>query len=178
MFVYVPEFVTVSEEKELIEFLKAQEWRQTRSRRMLTYGWKYEKGDFDQPLRKVEPIPELILSLVEKLSVKFAVSFNQVTVNEYLPGQGIDAHYDHPTRFGPVIAGLSLNSATTMQFEHEKKTVHSQLLKPRSVYMMTGDYRYKYQHRIKGLASDYDPELNTNIPRTIRYSITVRRVVE
>lgn len=171
MFSYVPEFVTHEEEKHLVEFFNAQAWRQTKSRRMLTYGWQYNKGDFDQPLHAVTPIPDCLTTMLGKLSEKFKVSFNQLTVNEYLPGQGIDAHYDHPTRFGPVIVGLSLNSATTMQFEHEKKIVHSQLLEPRSMYMMTGDYRYKYQHRIKGLTHD------NGVPRQTRISLTFRCII-
>lgn len=41
---------------------------------------------------------------------------NQLTINEYLPGQGIASHRDTETCFGPVIFILNLGSAITMNF--------------------------------------------------------------
>ena len=43
---------------------------------------------------------------------------DQVTVNEYLPGQGIAAHVDTHEAFGHTLLSLSLVSGVVMDFRH------------------------------------------------------------
>lgn len=43
---------------------------------------------------------------------------DQVTVNEYLPGQGIASHVDTHEAFGPTLLSLSLVSGVVMDFRH------------------------------------------------------------
>ncbi|GAG57547.1 unnamed protein product [marine sediment metagenome] len=117
--VYIPNFITAEEECIFVNyFASCDKWHMRGKRRMQAYGYKYEKGDFATGLRKTQEIPNTFLSLVHNINLTTDRNFNQMTVNEYLPGQGIDSHYDHKTRFGDSIAGISLGSGCTMIFEN------------------------------------------------------------
>lgn len=148
---YIPEFITVEEEKELEIFLKSRPWRYEKKRRMQTYGYRYLKGEMEVPFIKLKTLK----------------------VNEYEPGQGIDAHYDHKERFGKDIIGVSLGSGCIMIFD--SKELESPIpiyLYPRSMYKMSGKFRYDYNHRIKGVVDDtVDGKI---IPRSTRISLTFR----
>jgi alkylated DNA repair dioxygenase AlkB len=170
---YVPEFITVEEEKELEQFLMSQPWRNEKKRRMQTYGYRYLKGEYNTTLHKVEIIEGPILKLLNKITDHFGIPLNQCTVNEYEPGNGIDAHFDHKERFGKDIVGVSLGSGCTMIFESEHlKSSIPIYLSPRSMYKMSGKIRYDYTHRIKGVVSDMVDD--NIIPRTKRISLTFR----
>ena len=43
--------------------------------------------------------------------------YDQLTLNDYLPGDGIPPHVDTHSPFCEVFASLSLGSGTTMQFK-------------------------------------------------------------
>ena len=170
---YVPEFITVEEEIELQKFLEAHPWRTEKKRRMQTYGYRYLKGEHDVALHKVEIIEGPIRRLLDKIQDHFGIVLNQCTVNEYEPGQGIDAHYDHKERFGGDIVGVSLGSGCTIIFEsNELRSIVPLYLHPRSMYKMSGPFRYDYTHRIKGVMAD---TVDDNIlPRSTRISLTFR----
>ena len=169
---YVQDFINQEEEKKLIEFINSQPWRVEKKRRMQTYGFRYMKGEHHMELHKVDPIPDIIVHLMEKVQDFFHIQLNQCTINEYKPGQGIDAHYDHKERFGKDIVGLSLGSGCEMIFESEKNLIRSIYLEPRSMYRMTEKYRYDYTHRIKGQVED---TINgESVPRKTRISLTFR----
>lgn len=67
-------------------------------------------------LRVTNPIPEIVIPILDRIQAYCQTRFNQMTVNCYESGHGIDPHCDHLTHFGPVIMGLSLGSPTTMIF--------------------------------------------------------------
>lgn len=48
------------------------------------------------------------------------IEFNQLIINEYLPGQGINPHVDNPTLFSSPIVSVSLGSECVMEFDNEK----------------------------------------------------------
>lgn len=43
--------------------------------------------------------------------------FDQLTINDYLPGQGIPPHVDTHSPFQEIFASLSLKSGVTMHFK-------------------------------------------------------------
>jgi alkylated DNA repair protein alkB homolog 8 len=124
---------------------------------------------------------------------------DQVTANEYLAGQGIRAHIDTRSAFGPVIASLSLLAPTVMEFripdtrpgrdgagegeaggggegdgtaEHPNASNVVLNVPARSLLLLTGPARYEWAHAIT-------PRLWDNIegrarPRSRRVSITFR----
>jgi alkylated DNA repair dioxygenase AlkB len=82
-------------------------------------------------------------------------------VTEYSPGAPIGWHRDAP-QFGTVI-GISLGSTSRMRFKPYKaegKPV-GLTLEPRSIYLMRGPARWKFQHSIPPV-------------KELRYSITFR----
>lgn len=157
---YKEDHITIEQEKALVDFIDQRRWRPGQ-RRMQTYGFRY----FGQEMRAVEEIPEPLRLF----------DCNQLTINEYMPGVGIDEHYDHKERFGDTIIGLSLLSGITMIMkEIATGKIEEYYLKPRSLYKMTGDYRYLWTHRIKGVISDTVD--GVEILRQRRISLTYRVV--
>lgn len=69
-----------------------------------------------------------------------------VTVNEYLPGQGITAHIDSKTS-GPIITILSLLSDATMIFQRRKEK-HIIEIPARSIIQMRNEIRDLWTHAI------------------------------
>ena len=49
--------------------------------------------------------------------------FDQLTVNDYMPGQGIPPHVDTHSPFQEVFAALSLKSGSTMHFKEQSGKV-------------------------------------------------------
>lgn len=129
------------------------------SRRVSHYGYRYK---YDRSgVTVTAPIPELLMDLTE--GIENAV-FNQVIVNEYKKSQMISPHIDHTTLFGPVIAGISLGTTCDMVFTRNSQKVTIPL-KVGSLYVLTGDARYKWKHSLR------------NTSPVTRYSITFRQVI-
>lgn len=118
-------------------------------RRVAHFGYKYDY--FRKTLTECEPIPA-------SLGYPSQGDFNQLIVNEYKKGQGISAHIDDPDLFGPIIACISLGAPGTIKFDNgESIKVGSG-----SLYILEGDYRYKYKHQYRNGSSK------------TRYSLTYR----
>jgi len=107
---------------------------------------------------------------------------NQVTVNEYLPGQGISGHIDTHSGFQDGIASLSLLSDTVMELCREgdgSPTTHHIVLPRRSLLVLRGEARHAWTHRITGRITDAvvtGPGVFEVVPRGRRVSVTFRAV--
>jgi alkylated DNA repair dioxygenase AlkB/SAM-dependent methyltransferase len=106
---------------------------------------------------------------------------NQLTVNQYFPGEGIGSHVDTPSAFSDGLISISLNGGITMEFRrvgngdeeaNVKKLVY---LPPRSLLLMSGDARYKWEHMIVSRMTDTHD--NVVLPRQLRVSLTLRTVL-
>ena len=96
---------------------------------------------------------------------------NQMIVNEYNPGQGIQPHTDHVRLFGDTIVSISLGSPVIMEFILSG-VVEKVFLQPRSMIVLTGDSRYLWKHSIPARKTDvYDDQI-FHISR--RVSLTFR----
>lgn len=118
--------------------------------------------------------------------------FDQLTVNKYLPGQGIPPHVDSHSPFKDIYCSVSLLSGITMTFSF-KDEIKNIYLKPRSIAFFTNELRYKYEHSISfrkidlveneisdnlnSSALDYN-KFNNNkvISRKERISLTFRKI--
>jgi alkylated DNA repair protein alkB family protein 8 len=130
---------------------------------------------------------------------------NQLTVNEYNPGQGIGSHIDTETAFGDGILIITLNGGIVMEFRmavdddnvssssssitasnddnnngiscmdssknkiQQKKLLY---LPPRSLMLLSGDARYKWEHMIVSRTTDTVD--GTVLARKMRLSLTLR----
>lgn len=86
-------------------------------------------------------------------------------VTRYPVGAGIGWHHDAPP-FGATVIGVSLAAACELRLRLETDTgydVYRQPLAPRSLYLISGQVRFRWQHAIPPVARQ-------------RYSITFRTV--
>lgn len=182
-FHYIENYLTKEELKEIDAFLrKANEWKHVTpnktSRRVLHYGYNYSYNG--SGLKKISDIPNIFKKLVTVDRVNSSINKNlltedmeQLIINEYIPKQGISYHTDHEKLFGPIIVCLTVGSGVEIEFinkETDEKIV--QYLDVGSLYIMSGESRYKWKHGIIGKLYDGDKK------RSTRYSITYRTVTE
>lgn len=162
----VLEYISKSEEKELIDFIDRQEWSNALSRRTQHYGYEYTYKTPDA--KETTPIPKEFQKYIKDIDSRF----NQVIVNEYVPGQGISPHIDHTRLFGDTIASISLGSATIFNFDRSGYESVSLYLQPRTLIIMEDDARWKWLHSIPARKSDkVDGKI---INRERRISLTFR----
>jgi alkylated DNA repair protein (DNA oxidative demethylase) len=172
-FLQAKDIVTTVEEQRLIALINAVKLSPFRYRGWLgkrltaSFGWRY---DFDDAsLQPTDSIPEWLLPLRERAAQIAGLDPDelvQALLVRYDPGAGIGWHRDRPV-FEHVI-GISLGSATTMRFRRRRAAGFdrtSVLLTPRSLYHLTGEVRWKWEHSI--------------IPMEVtRWSITFRSLSE
>jgi len=122
----------------------------------------------------------------EKRSYPF---LNQLTVNQYAPGEGIGSHVDTPSAFGDGLISISLNSGVVMEFrevaekcgdvdltqksKRKRKLVY---LPPRSLLLMSGPARYNWEHMIVGRMTD--TVNGVVLKRSLRISLTFRTALD
>jgi alkylated DNA repair dioxygenase AlkB len=166
---YLSEYISAQEEGKLAAAIDAAPWDTTWRRRRQPYGASYGKAGTIQ-----RSIPDWAKFLVnrfqaEKISER---PFDQMLINEYLPGQGIALHRDYES-FDRTVVSLSLLAPCVMDFRHaddsRKGTV---VLEPRSLLILSDEARYEWQHGIAARKSDrWQGKV---IPRARRLSVTFR----
>ncbi len=175
----IPDFVDSTEESELLKFLDSprRKWRTDLARRSLHFGGTYcclpsaaeRAANITPEMKHAPPIPSELHWLVDRMVSKGVYNEHRpefCIVNEYVGTQGISAHTEN-FQFAQPVVGLSLGSPDIMRF-HEMKdrydgSVRSGkaakapytgrkvdvLLPSRSLVVMTGDSRWKWQHEIR-----------------------------
>jgi len=120
------------------------------NRRVVSFGL-----DYDYSRRAVEGAPEMPSFLADLLvrAAEFAgcdqAAFRQVGVNEYRSGAGVGWHKDKP-QFG-IIVGVSLLGPATLRFRKAEGAGWirvSHPLRPRSIYILSGEARTEWEHSI------------------------------
>jgi alkylated DNA repair dioxygenase AlkB len=168
-FAVVPEFLTPAEELDLLQFIRALEFRTfemhgvTARRRIVQFGFHYSFQSYR--LTEAAPIPAEFASIRARSAELAGIApdeFAEALVTEYRPGAGIGWHRDAPS-FG-IVAGISLAGPCRMRFqrgkgsERETAAIH---LPPRSCYLLAGEARSTWEHSIPPTRNE-------------RYSITFR----
>ena len=117
--VLVPDFVTETEETQILERITARTWSTSIGRRVQHYGYRYDYQR-NETLTPADPFPDWAHRLAERLRPWFeACTPVQCIVNEYHPGQGIGMHADH-NDFGPTVASVSFASEWPMRFRSRR----------------------------------------------------------
>lgn len=174
---YVQDFITLEEERRLIEAIDQCEWDTgSLRRRVQQYGWRYnyknrriDIGD------RLGPLPDWAEVLALRLySSKLLDQLpDQVIVNDYQRDQGISRHTDKPQLFADGIAMISLNESWEMIFRAPgKQKKVARLLERRSVAIMKGDARYNWTHEIPSRLNEPG-----KFKRGRRVSLTFRTVL-
>jgi alkylated DNA repair protein (DNA oxidative demethylase) len=167
--IFEPDFLTVQEERDLFALLQTTPFYEFKlhgvaaKRRVLHFGLRCALES--RVLSTAPEIPSEFEPLRRRAAEFAGVApdeFSQILVNEYWPGAGIGWHHDSPA-FG-IVAGISLGATCTMRFQHgsgEERRTAALELPSRSIYLLTGDARNLWQHRIAPIDK-------------LRYSITMR----
>lgn len=169
---YEREFLSMAEERELIEIVSAMPVKEmnyrgyTARRRVLSFGGSY---DFQaRQLNEAPPLPQSLERLRGKAAQWLGVppeAFTQALVAEYREGTPLGWHRDVP-QFEDIV-GVSLLNEAVMKFrpypprEPKKADVIKMVVEPRSIYLLRGPARWAWQHSVAPT-------------RTLRYSITLR----
>jgi alkylated DNA repair dioxygenase AlkB len=167
-FLYAPDFLTESEERDLLVTIGTLPFEAFNfhgyiaKRRIVEYGWEYDFGK--RKATSTQPIPEYLAPVRERAAAFAGLPIEQLVeavVTEYPPGAPIGWHRDVP-QF-EVVIGISLSSQSRMRFKPYKAAgkIVSQILEPRSIYVLRGPARWEYQHSIPAVEA-------------VRYSITFR----
>jgi alkylated DNA repair dioxygenase AlkB len=171
-------------ENELMQYLNAAKWKHVSgagSREVIQLGYDYDYRS--QKVTKGDDIPDVIEKL--KSLIPDGEKYNQCIINKYLPGQGISAHIDSKN-FGDTIVCFTIGSTATMVFSSFKSTdlkltkeINEKysipiLVKPNSVYIMTGPARYQWTHEMTTNKTDKIDGKITK--RKTRISLTFRTV--
>ncbi|XP_014229374.1 alkylated DNA repair protein alkB homolog 8-like isoform X1 [Trichogramma pretiosum] len=184
----IKNFVTPDEEKLLLDDL---DWNDNeeksilKNRRVKHFGYRfcYDSNTVKKDAT-VSPIPEkygFLLKSFEDLMTE-NVDYNQLTINRYLPGQGIPNHVDNNEVFDEPILSLSLNSSYVMDFckcdSLEQRQKVSIDLPQRSLLIMSGEAFREWTHGIAQRQNDVvETDSGDDVrKRGIRVSFTFRRV--
>lgn len=141
---YLAAYVSAAGERALVRAIDGLPWNTEWRRRRQPYGAGYGKGG------PAVPIPAWGRRLADRLSADGITSqpFDQMLVNEYLPGQGITSHRDYAP-FGRTVVSLSLLSPCVMDFRHRPSGRWERLLlEPRSLLVLSDEARYEWEHGI------------------------------
>lgn len=149
------------------------------SRLVQHYGYKYNYTTY-KINEKCEDIPDIILNLKNILTeiclqlniIDSKYEFNQCIVNNYTKNQGISPHIDIVS-YGKVIGCFTIGTDATMTFVDKNEKIDL-YVKSNSLYIMSGDARYKWKHSMTSKAIDIVN--GEKISRNRRVSITFRNV--
>ncbi|KAE9028350.1 Alkylated DNA repair protein alkB 8 [Phytophthora rubi] len=178
------EFITKEQEAACVAFFERENgahWANTiRARQVQHFGYEFNydtrRCDPDQPMK--EPIPEVLQPIIDKIAqcgIMDGDKPDQITVNEYLPGQGIAFHLDTHSAFTTTIASLSICSEVVMDFRSLDGGRNEGVLLPaRSLAVMSGASRYKWEHAI--VPRTFDVIDGKQVTRQRRVSITFRKI--
>src|SRR3954447_12041687 len=169
--IYVEEFVTPAEERDVLAQLERLDYRtvtmrgQTARRTVRMFGLDYDYRE--RSLVPADPLPAELEWLRERAAAlieRAPEDLVQILISRYPPGAGIGWHRDAPM-FGSKVAGVSLLAPSRMRFQRrpkggERETAAIELA-PRSAYVLSGPARWSWQHMIP-------PQ------KELRYSITFR----
>lgn len=166
---YLPHYITPAEESALVAAIDAESWDVSWERRRQPYGASYGKDTGER-----RAIPDWGQAIAERM-LRERISerpFDQMLVNEYLPGQGIAMHRDYEP-FDRTVVSLSLLSPVVMDFRHANDgRRESMLLEPRSLLVLSDEARYEWEHGIARRKSDR--RQGDRMPRSRRLSVTFR----
>jgi alkylated DNA repair dioxygenase AlkB len=168
---YRPGFLDRGEEAALIRAFASLPFREApfrqyvARRRVVRFG--HDAYADTGELQDGGPWPAWLVNLGRKAATLAQVdpqAFVHALVTEYRPGTPIGWHRDKPDY--ETVIGISLASACRMRFRpcddrHDRRAVVALELAPRSLYVMRGDIRWRWQHQIPPVKS-------------LRYSVTFR----
>ncbi|KAJ3348121.1 hypothetical protein HDU83_001548 [Entophlyctis luteolus] len=170
MFVYVPDFITASEEALLLAKVTAApqpKWITLSGRRVQNWGCSPSV----KSTALFEPLPDWLENLANSIAAKYPDDIpstpNHCLVNEYRPGQGIMPHFDGPA-YKSFVATVSLGAHTILElYKSSQGGTDTEappgppnqpdcriLLQPRSLVILKAEAYENYLHGISEVTQD------------------------
>ncbi|CAG5129385.1 unnamed protein product [Candidula unifasciata] len=185
------DFVTEEDEEKLLSLVNMDDTEEIKvggvmkHRQVKHFGFefRYDINDVDVNNPLPDGIPPLCQNILHRAYNLGVIGHmpDQLTVNQYKPGQGIPPHVDTVDAFEDGIVSLSLGSQTMMDFRHPDGRHLLVTLPRRSLLVMTGESRYIWSHGITPRKSDIvltpDRDGLTLQNRDVRTSFTFRKVI-
>ncbi|XP_043928540.1 alkylated DNA repair protein alkB homolog 8 [Protopterus annectens] len=114
------------------------------------YEFRYDNNNIDKDKPLPGGLPEVCSEVLNKCLEYGYIRLkpDQLTINQYEPGQGIPPHIDTHSAFEDGIISLSLGSQTVMDFKHPDGRCVAVMLPRRSLLVMTGESRFLWSHGI------------------------------
>ncbi|KAK4305059.1 hypothetical protein Pmani_023049 [Petrolisthes manimaculis] len=164
------------------------------------YEFQYSSNSVDKEHQLNQDIPPALSHIVKRITDRGCMPLppNQLTVNKYLPGQGIPPHVDTHSSFTSEILSLSVGGGVNMDFRYvagpitpsttcsgevskDKPPHYVVYLPPRSLCVMAGPARYEWSHGICPRMTDVVANKSGTVglqllPRKERISFTFRRI--
>jgi len=176
---YIAGYVVTSDEAALLARLDAEPWRGDLKRRVQHYGYRYDYTNRTvDPSMYLGPLPAWAQTLANRLVADGHMHAppDQLIVNEYEPGQGINAHVDCVPCFGPVVCSVTLGSQCVMELSRvDGGEAEPLLLERGSLLVLAEDARYEWRHGIPGRKTDTVG--GQVLARGRRVSLTFRTVI-
>src|SRR5436190_1351050 len=148
---YVPDYIDEATELQLLAAIDAEPWLTALQRRVQHYGYPYDyKARTIDLSMYLGPLPSWAAPLCDRLKADGHMDNpEQLIVNEYEPGQGISAHVDVPTCFGPVVCAISLGSSCVIRMSSTDGTQQEPvMLERRSLLVLRDEARFHWRHEI------------------------------
>ncbi|XP_050067122.1 alkylated DNA repair protein alkB homolog 8 [Anopheles maculipalpis] len=191
------DFIDETMEKILLEAVNCDDCEETsneqlnktlKHRKVKHFGYEFVYGtnnvDKTKPLeRKIPAVCNELWSRLQNLhpELRWHVP-DQLTVNQYDPGQGIPPHVDTHSAFEDPILSLSLGSEIVMEFKHPSSGKQVCVdLPSRSLLIMGGESRYDWTHGITPRKMDTIRAPNGGLTvrkRKLRVSLTFRKLLQ
>lgn len=166
-FYIIDEFLTEEEELQLLNSIDEHEWQQherDKDRQIQIYGpFLNSRYQIEKTESKVNPMPDYAFSLCKKVekSINAAkiypgigtyklgeVIHTGLFINRYGPQDHLRFHFDDRAFYKELLIGISLGADCL--FSMRRGLVIEDLFVPRrSMYIMSKDARYKFEHGIK-----------------------------
>ena len=123
---YIPNYLSISDQSEIIQEIESGVWSNELKRRVQHYGYKYDYTNRSiNAEMAVGDIPVRCKLLAYKLVQDniFTKVPDQLIINEYQPGQGIAPHIDCVPCFNDIIVSISLLDEYPMTFSNENEKI-------------------------------------------------------
>lgn len=176
---YIPNYIGLPEQNQLLKEIDEQEWSiesVESTRRIQQHGYRYEyQNGILVACNYLGYLPDWAMRIAQRLygDRLTPIILDQATVNEYESGQGLRSHIDCVTCFGDTLITLSLGSPYLMEFTHSRTQEKRELLLlPGSLLALKREARYVWQHGVR--PRDRDSYNGREFIRSRRVSITFR----
>lgn len=175
----IENFITKEEAEQIFTNVDTQKWTKLSNRRVQHYGYEFLYGlNSVNPEKKApNPIPDFLSNVTEKINQLMPPSqgkMDQLTINDYMPGDGIPPHFDTHSPFEEFFVALSLGSGITMSFKNPANVEKHVYIPDRALIIFSGEARYAWYHTIS--QRKVDKVEGKLIFRRRRISLTFRKI--